>query len=225
MAAPTLPPSTTNVAPDAPLSPTIRSARMEEIFSIVTLHSEAFADKFGSAFGTRQITKGAEALAVAWQRQGASALQGMFVADLDGAIIGTTMLRTWEMESDYTATTELAFQQILGFWGATRSIFALSLLNHRIMRDEAFITDVAVSTPYRRRGVARALLHYAEQRAQHQHKSHLGLYVSSRNHAAQSLYRAMGFRQERVRRSWLTRLVFGQRVWIYMRKNLRRDFL
>lgn len=222
MAAPILPPTTEAAPETAPLSPTIRPARLEEISSIVTLHSEAFADKFGGAFGNGRIAKGAEALAVAWQRQGASALQGMFVADLDGVVIGTTMLRTWEMEGDHTAVTELAFQQILGFWGATRSIFALSLLNHRIMRDEAFITDVAVSSAYRRRGVAQALLHYTEQRARHQHKGYLGLYVSSTNHAAHALYHSIGFRQVRVRRSWLTRLIFGQRIWFYMRKNLGR---
>ena len=67
--------------------------------------------------------------------------------------------------SDDTGAAELAFQQVLGLWGATRSIFALSLLDHQIDRAEGYITDVAVLSPYRRRGVAQALLARAEEEA------------------------------------------------------------
>jgi ribosomal protein S18 acetylase RimI-like enzyme len=47
--------------------------------------------------------------------------------------------------------------------------------------------------------------------------------VSSKNRGARLLYERLGFRQVRVRRSWLMRLVFRQRDWIYMRKELRRS--
>ncbi len=200
---------------------TIRPGTPDDISPIMDLHIEAFADKFGGAFGVQHIARGAAAMADAWRHQGATALQGMFVAEWQEQVIGTTMLRTREMNSDFFGTTERSFQQALGVWGATRSLFALSLLSHDIGRQEGFITDVAVLAPYRRRGVAQALLAYAEQRANQMGKHYLGLYVSSANHGAYVLYQHLGFRTRSVRRSWLTRLIFGHREWFYMRKTLR----
>jgi ribosomal protein S18 acetylase RimI-like enzyme len=202
----------------------IRPAVLSDIQGILVVHREAFDDKFGYAFGSKRIAKGAEALATAWQRQGTSSLRGMFVAEWGGSIIGTAMLRTWDMGRGHSAgATEQAFHQVLGLWGAARSMFALSLLNHRINPNEGFITDVAVLNSFRRRGVARMLLGYAEEKAQSLRKDYLGLYVSSKNRGARLLYERLGFRQVRVRRSWLMRLVFRQRDWIYMRKELRRS--
>lgn len=200
--------------------PHIRLACLEDISPILTLHGEAFADKFGGAFGPKGLERGVAALEASWRRQGMAALRGMFVAEVDNQIVGTTTLRTWEMGTEDTGAAELAFQQVLGLWGAVRSMFALSLLDHRIGRGEGFITDVAVLTPYRRQGIARALLARAEHEARSRHKHYLGLYVSGANLGARTLYRTLGFRDMYVRRSWLTRFIFGQREWIYMRKHL-----
>lgn len=209
------------VAPPATLAGlTIRAAVTDDIKPIVVLHREAFADKFGGAFGVHGTVRGSEALAAAWQRQGMQALRGMFVAEWQRQVIGTTTLRTWEMADEDAWATELAFQQVLGLWGATRSIFALSLLSHHIDRHEGFITDVAVQEGFRRCGVARALLARAEQEARLRRKHYLGLYVSTVNTAAITLYHALGFCNVRVRRSWLTRFFFGQREWLYMRRDL-----
>jgi ribosomal protein S18 acetylase RimI-like enzyme len=199
---------------------TVRSARLDDIEPILALHHEAFADKFGGAFGSRHTQRGVNALAAAWRRQGQSALRGMLVAEHDGRVVGTTTVRTWEMGSDDSGAAEVAFHEELGLWGATRSLFALSLLDHRIERGEAFITDVAVLAPLRRGGVARALLARAEQEARLRAKRFLGLYVSARNQGARQLYLGLGFYQVRVRRSLLARLIFGQGSWLYMRKDL-----
>jgi ribosomal protein S18 acetylase RimI-like enzyme len=200
----------------------VRPAHLDDINLILALHREAFADKFGGAFGVDGIARGTAALATAWQRQGQRALQGMFVAEYQQHIIGTITLRTWDMANEENSgAVELAFQQMLGLWGATRSIFALSLLSHHIGRQEGFVTDVAVQAAYRRQGVARHLLAHVEEEGRRRHKHYLGLYVSKSNTDAQKLYRSIGFFGVRVRRSWLTRLFFGQREWLYMRKNLR----
>lgn len=203
-----------------PLPVTIRPARLDDIGLILELHREAFADKFGGAFGTGATDRGVAALAAAWRRQGSPALRGMFVAEHEGAVVGTTTVRTWEMSSDDGGAAEIAFQQELGVWRATRSLFALSLLDHRIERREGFITDVAVLASFRRGGVARALLARAEQEAVLRGKRFLGLYVSAGNQGARALYRDLGFYNLRTRRSLLTWLIFGQGRWVYMRKDL-----
>ncbi len=198
----------------------IRPARLEDIALILELHREAFADKFGGAFGANATDRGVAALAATWRRQGALALRGMLVAEHDGKVIGTTTIRTWEMAGDDGGAAEIAFHQELGLWRAARSLFALSLLDHRIERREGFITDVAVLESYRRGGVARALLARAEQEALLRGKRFLGLYVSARNQGARRLYADLGFYQVRTRRSLLAWLIFGQGRWIYMRKDL-----
>jgi ribosomal protein S18 acetylase RimI-like enzyme len=198
----------------------IRPARMSDIYPILQLHSEAFADKFGAAFGRSGTGRGLEAMAEAWRRQGPAALRGMNLALIDGVVVGTTSLRTWEMGSDPSGAAELAFHKVLGSWGALRSIFTLSLLDHSVERFEGYITDVAVLSPYRRRGVARMLLAHAEQEARQRAKRYLGLYVSAANPGAQSLYEQIGFVQRRVRRSMLAGLLLRQNAWIYMRKDL-----
>jgi len=211
------------VTPDQSTPPrnvAIRPAQMSDIYPILSLHREAFADKFGAAFGARGMARGVEAMAEAWRRQGSAALRGMLVAEADGQVIGTITLRTWEMGGDNTGAAELAFHQVLGAWGALRSIFALSLLDHQIDRAEGYITDVAVLTPYRRRGIAQALLARAEEEARIRRKRYLALYVSAKNYGAQQLYLRNGFVSRRVRRSLLAGWMLHQSAWIFMRKDL-----
>jgi ribosomal protein S18 acetylase RimI-like enzyme len=203
-----------------PLPVDIRPAQMSDIYPILGLHREAFADKFGAAFGANGTARGVEAMAEAWRRQGSSALRGMWIACADDQVIGTITLRTWEMGGDNTSAAELAYHQVLGEWGALRSIFALSLLDHQIDRAEGYITDVAVLGPYRRRGVAQALLARAEEEARIRRKRYLGLYVSAANKGARQLYLRAGYVNRRVRRSLLAWLMLRQHSWIFMRKDL-----
>jgi ribosomal protein S18 acetylase RimI-like enzyme len=198
----------------------IRPARMNDIYPMLSLHREAFADKFGAAFGARGMARGIEAMAEAWRRQGSAALRGMLVAYADDQVVGTTTLRTWEMGVDNTGAAEMAFHQVLGTWGVLRSTFALSLVDHQIDRAEGFISDVAVLGPYRRRGVALALLARAEEEARLRRKRYLGLYVSGSNQAAQQLYLRAGFVKKRVRHSLWAGLILHQRTWLFMRKEL-----
>lgn len=203
-----------------PLVVDIRPARMDDIYPVIQLHSEAFADKFGAAFGANGMARGIEAMAEAWRRQGAGALRGMLVATADDEIIGTITLRTWEMGSEDSAAAEMAFQRVLGAWGALRSIFALSLLDHQIVRDEGYITDVAVRSDYRRRGVARLLVARAEEEARGRRKRFISLYVSASNTGARRLYLDNGFVDVRVRRSITSALLLHRWGWVYMRKVL-----
>jgi ribosomal protein S18 acetylase RimI-like enzyme len=203
-----------------PVAPLIRHATMDDIDAVLGLHRLAFADKFSAAFGVRRIDLGIEAMATAWRRQGVMALQGMLVAQIGPEVVGTATLRTWEMSGESSGTAELAFQQVLGVWLAARSIFTLSLLDHRIDRHEGYITDVAVSERFRRRGIATQLLLRAEEEALFRRKRYLALYVAGRNRGAILAYEQLGYKVARVRNSLLTAWLLRQREWIYMRKEL-----
>jgi ribosomal protein S18 acetylase RimI-like enzyme len=198
----------------------IRPARMDDAYAVLLLHREAFADKLGAAFGHEQLDTGVAAMAEAWRRQGPSALRGMLVAVVDNQVVGTTTLRTWEMGSDDSGAAEIAFHQVLGTWGALRATYTLSLLDHMIGRDEGYITDVAVLSSYRRRGIARALLQRAEDDARGRRKRYLSLYVSASNQAAHELYLHLGYLDRKLRRSLMTALLLKQHGWYFMQKPL-----
>lgn len=204
----------------APLTIDIRPARMDDISSILRLHHEAFADKFGVMFGARNTNRGVEAMANAWRQQGSGALRGMLVACAGNQLIGTISLRTWELGNSDGAAVDLALYPFLDVWDVLRSLFTPSFPDHQIDRAEGYITDVAVLAAYRRRGVARALLERVEEEARLRRKRYLGLYVNATNQSAQQLYYSTGFYQQEMRRSLIASWFFRQRSWIYMRKDL-----
>jgi GNAT superfamily N-acetyltransferase len=62
----------------------------------------------------------------------------------------------------------------------------------------AELTELFVEEAYRRRGVGRVLLAFAEALAQAAGAAEMMICTGFRNHAAQGLYRACGFKQEDV---------------------------
>lgn len=68
--------------------------------------------------------------------------------------------------------------------------------------DEGYISNIAVSPAYRRRGVGTALLTELERRAGELRLSFLTLEVRSSNAAARALYAARGFQVTGLRRNY-----------------------
>jgi ribosomal protein S18 acetylase RimI-like enzyme len=60
----------------------------------------------------------------------------------------------------------------------------------------AEVTELYVEAAYRRRGVARALLRYAEQMAIEVGAEKLYIFTDFENHPARTLYRALGYTDE-----------------------------
>lgn len=200
--------------PDLPLL--IRPAQMGDIGPMLALQAEAFADKFTAAFGRKGAERGVAALARTHHLGGPSTLQGMHVALIGERIVGTITMRTSEMYIDDGGTMEQAFLRELGTWGTIRATHALSQLEHRIGRDEGYVTDVAVAQDVRRNGVARAMMRYIVRVARDLGKRRLGLFVSASNSKAIALYQQFGFQKQQVRRSWWNAFFLGERRWIYM---------
>lgn len=71
--------------------------------------------------------------------------------------------------------------------------------------DEAEILTVAVAPPYRRRGIARALMERMLADAAAQGGAVMYLDVRASNEAARALYEALGFAETGVRRNYYTR--------------------
>jgi ribosomal protein S18 acetylase RimI-like enzyme len=203
-----------------PVSPLIRPATLADVEAIVDLHGEAFAAKFGAAFGAAFRRQGAAALAMTWQRQGAAALSGMSVAVIDQRIVGTISLRTVHQPAVPEGIAEQVFHQLLGPWRGLRSLFTLSLLDHRIGRHEGYISDVAVAADLRGCGIGRILLDHVEELARQRRLRLISLYVAVSNLPAVRLYDRHGFQRKQRRRSLLTWLFFREYGWWFMTKDL-----
>lgn len=203
-----------------PVSPLIRPATLDDVETIVDLHGEAFAAKFGRAFGAAFSRQGAAALAMTWRRQGAAALSGMSVAVLDERIVGTISLRTAHQPLLPEGVAEQVFYQLLGPWRGLRALFALSLLDHRIGRGEGYISDVAVAADYRGRGIGALLLDHVEVLARQRRLQQLSLYVAARNRTAVQLYTRCRFQRKRLRRSLTTWFFYREYGWWFMTKDL-----
>ena len=65
-------------------------------------------------------------------------------------------------------------------------------------QQQAFVYDVAVARPFRRRGIGRALMERAEAHAREQKMGFITLMVDCRNAAARSLYAQLGYEDGRI---------------------------
>lgn len=111
-------------------------------------------------------------------------------------------------------------RQQLGLFPAIRSAALLSHPRYNPIKTEAYIERLVVSQGYQRRGLARTLLHEAEDLGREASKSSVGLHVSGINHPAIGLYEAEGYEEISRQSSWLTGFSLGIKEWLYLKKSL-----
>jgi len=197
----------------------VRPARPEDLEAVSAILVEGFRSKFEAAFRGRMDRAG-RIVARTLQAEMRRGLPGLYVAERAGRVVGTLSLRRREDPEVASWAATLVLFQELGLWGGLRAMFYLSLVDQPVGGREVYVSDVAVEEAFRRQGVARALLHHAEKVARLWGKEALVLDVSAGNEAARRLYRSLGYTEERVRRSLLTRWLLGMGEWVRMRKVL-----
>ncbi len=197
----------------------VRPACPEDLEAVSAILVEAFRSKFEAAFRGR-MDRAERIVARTLQAEMRRGLSGLYVAERAGRVVGTLSLRRREdPETASWAATAILFQE-LGLGGGLRAMFYLSLVDQPIGRKDVYVSDVAVERPFRRQGIARTMLYYAEKVARLWGKKALVLDVSARNEPARRLYLSLGYTEERVRRSLLTRWLLQMEEWVRMRKVL-----
>ncbi len=197
----------------------VRPARESDLPAVGQILAEGFHGKFAAAFGER-ADRTARIIARTLALEAPYGLPGLFVAEGDGTVVGTIALRRQNDPSLAEWESMGILFAELGLWGAIRALFHFSLLDQPIGREEVYVSDVAVSEPWRRRGVGRALLEHAERVAREWGKQALALDVSARNTPALELYRRLGYGEQRRRHPLLTRWLLNEPEWVRMRKEL-----
>ncbi len=134
-------------------------------------------------------------------------------------IAGIIELVTRENSRGYRKSFS-SFARNLGLPGAVRAYFFTFLDMPAIDRSTVYINNVAAEKDLRRKGVATAMLSYAEYIARSRGKNRLRLWVANDNKPAFSFYRKMGFYQLMFRSSVLAQRYMGYRDWVFMEKAL-----
>ena len=196
----------------------VRLATVEDMPRVGEVLVEGFSHKFGVVFGQR-IDRAPRVLAQMsglWLERG---LCTLFVAQMDGRVVGVLNLSgRRERLSDLWGQLRIMLRGV-GPLYTLRATVGLALLHEETVENTAYVSDVAVVTDFRGRGIGWRLLESAEGWAQAHGKGSLSLHVVASNRA-RHLYERFGFRLEKRIEEWLAERLFGIRAWLYMVKPL-----
>jgi GNAT superfamily N-acetyltransferase len=199
---------------------TLRIAQPEDDAVIAGLVVEGFLDKFRPTFGKK--LESSIKIMEDWIRLERIHAGGESLVVESGTEIAATVgLREYGAD-DLALSRELwhSLREHLGLLYAWRAALLLSYPRHNIRRDEVYVERLVVSPSYHRRGMARALLHGAEEWGRQRGKETIGLQVSGNNFPALRLYESEGFRESSRQWSLLTGITLGVRNWLYLEKDL-----
>ena len=188
----------------------------EDIDAYLSIEFDAFFEKLGPLYGNRR----AAAYRIIKEEMGENLDLGRYLnAVYGGRPVGIIELITLENSRGYHKNFP-SFVRNLGLFGAIRAYFLTFLDMPAIEKSTVYINNVAVDKDLRRRGIATAMLSYAEYIARSRGKNMLKLWVANDNRAAFIFYRKMGFHQLMYRSSKLAERYMGYRDWVFMCKDI-----
>lgn len=199
---------------------TVRPAREEDEPSISALVVEGFDDKFRPVFGQRMDR--AVEIMDSWVRlEHAVGGVSSLVIEADGVVAASVGIRI-SASDDETLARELwtNLKGNLGLFSAVRASALLSYPRYAARGSEAYVERLVVAPSYRKRGMARTLLHAAEDMGREAGKKSVGLHVSGNNDNAKKLYDSEGYKEVSRQRSLLTAYALGIRNWLYLQKEI-----
>ncbi len=196
----------------------VRLATVEDMPRVGEVLVEGFSHKFGVVFGQR-IGRAPGVIAQIERLRFERGLCTLFVAQMGGRVVGVLNLSgRRERLSDLWGQLWIMLRGV-GPLYTLRATIGLALLHGETVENTAYVSDVAVATNFRGRGIGWRLLESAEGWAQAHGKESLSLHVVVSNRA-RGLYERFGFRLEKRIEEWLAERLFGIRAWLYMVKPL-----
>jgi len=198
----------------------IRKATPEDDRVIANLVVEGFVDKFRPVFRGR-LDRAAEIMERWVSLEHAIGGVSSLIVYRDGEPVASVGVRTGHSD-DEALSRKLwnVLREQLGLLPAVRSAALLSYPRYTPIKTEAYVERLVVSGDFKRRGVARSLLHEAEDLGREAGKTSIGLHVSGSNAPALGLYEAEGYEEVSRQRSRLTGYSLGIRDWLYLKKRL-----
>lgn len=194
----------------------MRLLRREDIDDYLTIEFDAFFAKLGRLYGNRRSA--AYRIIKAEMKENLD-LGRYLNAVYNDRTVGIIELVTKENSRGYRKNFS-NYATNLGLIGAVKAYFLTFLDMPSIDSSTIYINNVAVRKDFRRRGVATAMLSYAEYIARSRGKNRLKLWVANDNKTAYMFYRKMGFYQLLFRSSRIAEQYMGYREWVFMCKDV-----
>lgn len=199
----------------------LRKATPDDDAAIASLVVEGFVDKFQPVFRGRLDY--AREIMERWVslEHSIGGVSSLIVEEDGSEPVASVGIRIGHSD-DEALSRKLwgVLRQQLGLFPAIRSAALLSHPRYNPIKTEAYIERLVVSQKYQRRGLARTLLHEAEDLGREADKSSVGLHVSGVNHPALGLYEAEGYEEISRQSSRLTGFSLGIKDWLYLKKGL-----
>ena len=142
-----------------------------------------------------------------------------FVAENEGKIIGTIEIFTKEALKNFKRNFSI-YNEKLGYLKSIKAYFFSSISPYKMGDDTLYLDTVAVRSSFRRKGIARRLIQFAEDCARRYNKKYLSLWVAKDNKPAVGLYRNLGFDTIIKKFFILGNMMFKHSRWIYMKKEI-----
>ena len=196
----------------------LRPATPADTEILAQLWVATFPDKFGPILGQK-----AEAVLGDWLRLSQHHLQTTTIAEIEGTVGGFIALETPAApRGDDGRWFWYALQLHHGIFGALRGLIMMTLIdnNHQPDAGEVYIEMLGVAPAWRGRGIARALLSYAETVARSESVPWLTLEVVSDNTPALQLYEDFGFKIKKMQHHRLLKWITGHPGFLEMVKPL-----
>jgi ribosomal protein S18 acetylase RimI-like enzyme len=167
---------------------------------LLYLSSKPYYDAYaGSESRARSL------LAAVYSRRGhAASFEVCAVAEVDGELAGViAWFPVTEGDERARRFVSLTAPRVPPWrWPALlRHLRAAGLVSPHPPPEMLYVDALAVEPPFRRRGVARALLAHAEQAALDRHLAGVALDTGLHNEPARALYEATGFHEREIRRA------------------------
>ena len=142
-----------------------------------------------------------------------------FIAENEGVIVGTIEIFTDEALKNFKRNFRI-YREKLGYLKALKAYFFSSIPPYKTGNDTVYLDTVAVHYLFRRKGIARRLVQFAEDYARKYNKKYLSLWVARDNMPAMKLYKDLGFNTVLKKFFIFGKIMFKHSIWIYMEKKV-----
>ncbi len=145
--------------------------------------------------------------------------QGYIVAEKNGELLGLMTLR-WPKQ--YRPKVRFQIVKVFRYgWLTTLKVLVMRyLFSEKPSKGACHVAEIAVKQQARGKGIATKLLDYGKEIALNNELTRYTLHVDAANDAAFNLYKKLGFKIVKRRRSLIARWLLGVKEWYFMSQDL-----
>lgn len=144
---------------------------------------------------------------------------GYIVVEKNGELLGLMMLR-WPKQNRPKARFPISRVLHYGWLTTLKVLVMRYLFPEKPSKGACHVAEIAVKQQAQGKRIATKLLDYGKEIALNNELTRYTLHVDAANDAAFNLYKKLGFKIERRRRSLMARYLLGVKEWYFMSQDL-----